>query len=470
MTAMSSHPAPKPSRAPSSQVPSKGPAKGSTPTPTIIRGASKEDRDLTRLLAILFMGLAHLTVLRQRVKGAFFALIEVLFILAIPSLVQRLSNLVTLGEQNLSVPVMERDNSMFMLIDGVLGVAVILVFATIYAISVRSALQDADALALRPAPTARQQVESITSRAFPTIGLMPMLGLILFFVVVPLVFSAAVAFTNYSAPNNIPPANTVDWVGLETFKDLLGGNALWTGALVRVFGWTLVWAIAATITCYFGGMLIAVILQESKIRIKPVFRAIFILPYAVPAVITMLVWRNMLNGAFGAVNKVLLDWGIIDAAIPWLSDPLLAKFVAVAINLWAGFPYFMLLTLGAMTAISPDIKEAAELDGASKVQQFRRITLPLVLYQTAPLLIMSFAANFNNFGAIFFLTGGGPTVSDTTQTGAGGTDIMVTWIYSLTIDLQKYNYGAALAVMIFLVLAPVAIMQFRRTKSFKGEL
>jgi arabinogalactan oligomer/maltooligosaccharide transport system permease protein len=123
-----------------------------------------------------------------------------------------------------------------------------------------------------------------------------------------------------------------------------------------------------------------------------------------------------------------------------------------------------------MTAISPDIKEAAELDGASKVQQFRRITLPLVLYQTAPLLIMSFAANFNNFGAIFFLTGGGPTVSDTTQTGAGGTDIMVTWIYSLTIDLQKYNYGAALAVMIFLVLAPVAIMQFRRTKSFKGEL
>lgn len=427
-------------------------------------------RQRVRVLAVLFMGLAHLTVLKQRVKGVLFALVEVGFIAAIPWLVSKLSMLVTLGEPQPDLPVKERDHSMFMLIDGVVVLALVVVFVVIYVMSVKSALADVDTLTSGRVPTARQQISTLSSRAFPALGLAPMLLLILFFVVVPLVFSAAVAFTNYSAPKNIPPANTVDWVGMDNFADLLGGDAMWTGALVRVFVWTVVWALAAVVTCYFGGMVIAVILQESNVKFKPVFRAIFILPYAVPAVITMLVWRNMLNGAFGAVNKTLMELGITDAAIPWLSDPWLAKFVVVAINLWAGFPYFMLLTLGAMTAISGDVNEAAELDGTSKSQRFRYITLPLVLYQTAPLLIMSFAANFNNFGAIFFLTAGGPTVSDTTTTGAGATDIMVTWIYELTIGLQKYNYGAALACMIFLVLAPFAILQFRRTRSFKGEM
>jgi arabinogalactan oligomer/maltooligosaccharide transport system permease protein len=131
----------------------------------------------------------------------------------------------------------------------------------------------------------------------------------------------------------------------------------------------------------------------------------------------------------------------------------------------------MLLTFGAMTAISPDVVEAAKLDGATGFQRFRTITLPLVLYQTAPLIIISFAHNINNFGAVFFLTAGDPTVADSTTTGAGGTDIMVSWIYKLTITLMKYNYASVLAVMIFVVLAPFAIFNFRRTKSYKeGEL
>ena len=124
----------------------------------------------------------------------------------------------------------------------------------------------------------------------------------------------------------------------------------------------------------------------------------------------------------------------------------------------------------AMTAIPADLQEAAQIDGASKWQRFRYITLPMVLYQTAPLIIMSLAMNFNNFGAIFFLTQGGPTVSDTTTTGAGGTDILVSWIYQLTVGLMKYNYGAVIAVMIFLVMAPFAIFNFRRTRAFKGEM
>ena len=181
--------------------------------------------------------------------------------------------------------------------------------------------------------------------------------------------------------------------------------------------------------------------------------------------------ENLLNGSFGVVNRTLMQWGLINSPIPWLSDPTMAKFVCVLINLWAGFPYFMMLTTGTMTAISEDVYEAARIDGASKFYIFKKITLPLVLYQTMPLIIMSFTHNINNFGVIFFLTGGDPVVADTTSTSASGTDILVTWIYNLTVNLLKYNYASVLAVMIFIVLAPFAIWQFRKTKSYKeGEV
>ncbi|MDR1432515.1 MAG: sugar ABC transporter permease [Propionibacteriaceae bacterium] len=423
-------------------------------------------------LALAFMGLAHLTVLRQRVKGVVFAFVEIIFLLLLPDSIGKLGQLVTLGEPQLELPVKQRGNSMFMLIDGVMTLAMIALFAVLYYISVRSALADEHRQALDGKQlSVREQFGAFANSAFHVVGLAPAVILVLFFVIVPLIFSACVAFTNYSAPDHIPPAKTVDWVGLENFERLFSGEAEWAGALTRVFVWTVVWAMLATLTCYFGGMLMAVLLQESKLRIKPFFRAVFILPYAIPVVVSMLVWRNLLNGAFGQVNQTLMAFGLIDQAIGWLSDPWLAKFAVVMINLWAGFPYFMLLTFGAMTAISPDVTEAARLDGATGFQRFRHITLPLVLYQTAPLIIISFAHNINNFGAVFFLTMGDPTVEDSTVTGAGGTDIMVSWIYKLTITLMKYNYASVLAVVIFVVLAPFAIFNFRRTKSFKeGEL
>mgnify|MGYP001207981455 FL=1 len=284
-------------------------------------------------------------------------------------------------------------------------------------------------------------------------------------------FSASVAFTNYSAPDHIPPNNTVDWVGFDNFKTLLGGEASWTSGFVRVALWTVVWAFFATLTCYFGGLFVAILLRESKIKLVPVFRLIFILPYAVPSVVSMLVWRNLLNGTFGTINRTLMTLNVISEPIPWLGHPELAKLVVILINLWAGFGYFMLLASGAMTAASQDIFEAARIDGASRFQVLRHITLPLVLYQTMPLIIMSFTYNINNFGAIFFLTGGSPTVADSTITSAGGTDILVTWIYKLTITLLKYNYASVIAVMIFIVLAPFAVFNFRQTKAFKeGDL
>lgn len=420
-----------------------------------------------KIFASCFMGLSHLLFLKDYVKGIFFALCEIVFIGFIPSIVRKLIDLVTLGSPHPELPIKMRDNSIFMLIDGILILAVIVVFVAVYYMSVKSA-ENGYKEYCRTGRFKNQKdlFDTALGKSFPIFGLAPAVVMVVVFVVVPLVFSVAVAFTNYSE-GHIPPNNTVDWVGFKNFADLLAGNNTWSHGLLRVALWTLVWAFLATFTCYFGGLIVAVWLKEINFTIAPVFRFIFILPYAVPSVISMLVWRNLLNGTFGIVNRTLMAIGLIDSPVQWLGNPLMAQITCVMVNLWAGFGYFMLLSLGTMTAISEDVNEAAKIDGASRFQTFTKITLPLVLYQTVPLIIMSFAHNVNNFGAIYFLTNGTPPVADSTTTMAGGTDILVTWIYKLTVNLMKYNYASVIAVMIFIVLAPFMIFNFKNTKAYK---
>ena len=425
-----------------------------------------------KVVASCFMGLGHLLYLKEYVKGILFALTELVFIALIPFFYGKIHNLITLGDYKPDLPVKLRDNSIFMLIDGILVLAVIAIFVIVYVISVKSAEKSYKEYCIfKRFPSTKNALSSIVGKSFPVLGLSPLVLLLLIFVVVPLIFSIAVAFTNYSAPDHIPPGKTVDWVGMENFKSLLGGSTNWTSGFVKVAVWTLVWAFGATFTCYFGGLLIAVMLNESKIKFHSVFRVIFILPYAVPAVITMITWRNLLNGSFGVVNRTLQTLGLISSPIPWLSSPLLAQVMCIVINLWAGFGYFMMLSMGAMTAVNADLYEAAKIDGASSAQVLAHVTLPLVLYQTMPQIVMSFMHNLNNFGIIFFLTGGMPLLSDSTTTLAGATDILVTWIYKLTMTLLKYNYASVIAVLIFIVMAPFAIIMFRNTKSYKeGEV
>lgn len=422
-------------------------------------GSSK---DKIRLASILFMGMGHILYLKQYVKGAAYALLEILFLCSIPTIITKMSNMITLGYPQPDLPIKERSNSIFMLIDGILFLMIIALFITIYVMSVKNAQEEYRQYCLWG--TLKRKT-NMSGKTFPVVGLMPAVMLVVFFVLTPLLFSACVAFKNYSSPEHIPPNNTVDWVGFKNFITLFGGDTAWTGAFGRVAVWTLIWAFASTAICFTAGLILAVVLKEAKIRFKPLFRTIFILPYAVPSVVSMLVWANLLNGSFGIVNRTLQQ------AIPWLSDPTLAKFTCVLINLWAGFPYYMLLVMGTMTSISDDVFEAARIDGATSSQIVQKITLPLVLYQTMPLLIMGFTSNINNFGAIYFLTQGMPYVADSTTTNAGGTDILVTWIYNLTMEAQKYNYASVIAVLIFVFIAPFAIWNFRRTKAYKeGEL
>lgn len=422
------------------------------------------------ITSLLFMGLGHIVHFKQYVKGGFFALIEIIMLINLPTVIGKISDLILLGKVRAGYPEGTRAYEHFMLIEGIMTLAIIGIFFVVYYISVKGALNAyRDFCYEGKLKTNRESLAGLGGKSFPIFALAPTVILIVFFVVVPLGFSACVAFTDFSLPYHYPPANPINWIGLDNFQAMFGGDATWTQAFGRVAVWTLVWGIMATLTSYFGGMLVAVILNEAKLKLTPVFRIIFILPYAVPAVVSLLVWKNLLNAQFGTINKTLEALSL--PTQPWLEDPMLAKVICLAINLWCGFPYFMLLIMGTMTAISADVFEAAKIDGANRTQIFSKITLPLVIYQTLPLMIMSFTHNVNNFGAVYFLTGGGPTVSDTTQTFAGGTDILVTWIYKLTVDQMRYNYGSVLAILVFLVLAPFAIANFMRTKSFKeGEL
>ena len=420
--------------------------------------------------ACCFMGLSHILYLKDYVKGIFYGLVELAFIACIPFIFGKLSDLVTLpySQEESRFPV-------FMLIDGILVLSIIAIFISIYVISVRSANKSyVDYCRTKRFSAQKTSLSENANNAFPLLGMAPCVIMLLVFVVVPLVFSVAVAFTNFGPvdKNGVAHgvANDIDWVGGQNFKELLFSGTTWSKGFARIAIWTLVWAVLSTFTCYFGGLLVAVQLKESGIKLAGVFRFIFILPYAVPSVITMLVWKNMLNGTFGIVNRTLKQ--VFHIAGPqWLGDAHLAQVMCIVINLWAGFGYFMMLSMGTMTAISQDLFEAAKIDGANNRQILRHITMPLVLYQTMPLIIMSFTHNINNFGIIYFLTGGAPKVADSTTTMAGGTDILVTWIYNLTMTLQRYNYASVIAVLIFVVLAPFAVYQFMNTKAYKeGEV
>ncbi len=433
------------------------------------------------IASALFMGLGHFTVLRQYAKGVVLALVEIAFLLNAGTLFKALAGFITLGEPKPTLPVMQRDNSIFMMIDGLIAIVVVALFLLVYLYNIRDARKSGlEYEKTGEVQGTREYLGHLFDKAFPYLGLSPAIVMLAFFVVIPLLFSALLAFTNYTAPSNLPPANTVDWVGLETFRQMASLKQYSQG-FARTASWTLIWAFAATVTTYFGGLFMALALLDKKIRLAKVFRVVFILPYAVPGMISLLIWANLLNGQFGPLTRMLRELGIVQWLnnsglltidyIPWLSDVTMARVMLIVVNLWLGFPYFMLLITGLMTSMPPELYEAATIDGANKSQQFRYITLPMLIYQTVPLMIMSFSYNMNNFGGVYFLTQGNPSDKLTTQSFAGATDTLMTWIYKLTVDQRMYNKAAVVAVLVFLAIAPFAIYQFSQTKSFKeGEM
>ena len=256
------------------------------------------------------------------------------------------------------------------------------------------------------------------------------------------------------------------FVGLENFGTAFTDDT-YSGPLVKIVLWTFVFALASVVVSFFFGLVLALLYNDPRVRGRAVLRTLFILPYAFPAFLSALLWRGMLNANpdYGIVNQLFF----FGARIEWLDDPTLAKISLVMVNLWLSYPYWFLVCTGALQSLPDDVQEAARIDGAGRWRTFRSITLPLLLVSTAPLLIASFAFNFNNFTLIYMLTGGGPRFTDTSAT-LGHTDILISMVYQISgVSGGRADYGlaSALSLIIFVVIGVISALMFRRTRQLE---
>ncbi|BDZ65060.1 ABC transporter permease subunit [Agromyces mangrovi Wang et al. 2018] len=269
------------------------------------------------------------------------------------------------------------------------------------------------------------------------------------------------AFTSEAGEELLPGWQIT--VGFDNYLKALTDTRL-SGPLAYVTTWTFAFALISVASTFFLGLFLAIVFNDMRMRGRKLYRTVLILPYAVPSFLSALVWAGMMNESFGFINQVLLG----GASVPWLTDPVMAKVSVLLVNLWLGFPYMFLVCTGALQSIPDDIVEAATVDGAKPWGIFRLIKLPLLLVTVAPLLIASFAFNFNNFNIIYMLTNGGPR-----DTGApipvGFTDILITMVYKVAFTGQMRDYGLASAysILIFIVVAVISIIAFRRTKALE---
>lgn len=236
---------------------------------------------------------------------------------------------------------------------------------------------------------------------------------------------------------------------------------------LRVFIWTFVFAGLSVFLTFGVGLGLALVLNDQDLPLKGIWRALAIVPYTIPGFISILVWVGLLNPLYGPVNKLIVQ--MIGLSPQWFSDPNLAKVAILFINTWLGYPYMLIVSLGALQAIPNDLYEAAAIDGAAPWQQFRQITLPLLLVAIGPLLIGSFAFNFNNFAVIELITEGGPPVPGA-STPAGHTDILISYTYRLAFSGGRgteYGFAAAISIIIFLIIAVITALNFRFTRTLE---
>ena len=435
------------------------------------------DNFITKLSYLVF-GLGNL-VHGQIVKGIGFLAIEVAYVVFMVSGgFQNLINLVTLGTVKTEwkevpgklLPVyVEGDNSMLFLLFGVLTVMITVgaIWAGFCSHKSAKNLQKLDAEG-KKIPSFMDDIQLLLDERFHiTLLFLPVCG-ILVFSVLPLVYMICIAFTNYDRDHQVP-GNLFEWVGLSNFGSMLGGDSRMTTTFFGVLVWTLIWAFFATFSNYFLGIIVALVINTKGLKFKKLWRSILVLTIAMPQFISLLVMRSFFS-SYGVIHRTLINIGVlksINDAIPFFSNPTLARVVIIVVNMWIGIPYTMLMSSGILMNIPQDLYEAATVDGANKVQMFFKITLPQIIFTTTPYLITSFVGNINNFNVIFLLTAGGPSTSE--YYSAGKTDLLVTWLYKLTKEKFDYSLASTIGILIFILSATLSLLTYTRSKSYKEE-
>lgn len=445
------------------------------PTPYTCTRAIREGGMETKLSMVL-MGFGNI-MHGQIIKGLIYLAVEVAYIVfMVVNGAGFLAMLPSLGsvpqkevwdEANQIYTYTEGDQSVLILLYGVATVLLTLLMVCAWRGALRSAYK-AECLAKegRHVNNFREDLKSLLHENLHRLLMTPPAVFIFAFTVLPLIFMICMAFTNYSKIDN--HLMLFDWVGLDNFAALFDSGSIIGSTFWPVLVWTLVWAFFATFSNYIFGMIVSLLINRKGTRAKGFWRFCFVLSCAVPMFVSLLIMRTMLQPE-GAINVLLRNLGLIaqDASLPFFTDPTWARVTVIVVNIWVGVPYTLLQLTGVLQNIPAELYEAAKVDGANAFQTFTKITLPYMLYVTTPYLIVTFTGNVNNFNVIYLLSGGDP-VTDLSST-AGSTDLLVTWLYKLTIDKQYYNIGAVIGILTFIILAVGALFTYRNSKSYKEE-
>lgn len=403
----------------------------------------------------------------QPFKGVIFLGLTIIFISQMAvSGVQALTGLVTLG----SVPI--EDHSLFLMIEGTLQLIITVLFLVFYSIN----LMDAKRVAIMKSNgekinrTAKEIIANMLDHGFPYLLTFPAYFAMIFTIIFPVLVTIFMAFTNYDF-YHIPPASLIDWVGFKNFFSIFFLSS-YRATFMAVFSWTVIWTLLSSTLAIVLGVFTAVIANQSFIKGKRFFGVIFLLPWAVPAFITIMSFSNMFNDSIGAINTqvipLLNHLPFIDiGAIAWKTDPFWTKVAIILIQGWLGFPYIYVMTTGILQSIPGELYEAAKIDGANAIQRFKQITMPMILFVAAPIFVTQYTGNFNNFSMIYLFNEGGP---GSVGGGAGSTDILISWIYKLTTgNSPQYSVAAAVTLLISALIITVSLVIFKKTNAFNME-
>ena len=412
----------------------------------------------------------------QIMKGLLYFATEILFFLFFFGFGWKyLSHILTLGENaqlkvwNEEMQIFQRvpgDNSMLILLFSVLTIAVTVVFICLWVVNLKSAshlyqLEKAG----KDIPSLKEDASTLLNDRFHiTLLSAPMTTLILF-TVLPIIFMILIAFTNFDA-NHQPPGNLFTWTGMQNVTDIFLGNETKTRTFTGILGWTVVWAIFATFTNYIFGMILAIIINNKLVKLKKMWRTWFMIPIAIPQFVSLLLISRALEPS-GAINVALMKLGWIKTPLPFLTDVTLSRIIVIVINMWIGIPYTMMTFSGVLMNVPEELYESASIDGAGPIRRFMSITLPYMVFVTAPATITTFVGNINNFNVIYLLTAGGPASLDYYQ--AGKTDLLVTWLYKLTVDQHDYALASTIGIFIFMIVSVCSLTVYNRTGAVKKE-
>jgi arabinogalactan oligomer/maltooligosaccharide transport system permease protein len=390
------------------------------------------------------------------------------------------------------------DNSQVLLGEGIIALVITAIFIFTWFYSVRDAYMSHRKIQETGVnENAKDFVKRIWTEYFAYIIIIPAVILIIVFTLIPFLFSFLVAFTNWTGRIALSQ-QLIRWTFLDTFFNVFQ-NSEWLKFFFDVLGWTVLYAFMSSITVYVFGFIQALIIESKNVIWKSFWRAILILPWAIPSLISLMLFRNVFADNGGLMNQILVQFDLMEpvkvwltdiglvgqndpGSILWLTSPqngALAKVIVLVVNLWLGFPYFMMLITGVLGTIPKDLYEAADIDGANGFQKFRYVTLPMVLRATAPIIVTTFTFNFNNFGAIYFLTGGGPgypldQIPESVRilgAAPGQTDILISWIYKLSFGSSnnQFNLAAVYSILIFVFIGLTSIYNLSKIKSFWEE-